>query len=187
MNLNIETKALMGAAKAIKQIFARGPVADKDNNQGCLVASKKDGSVLMESANQGLYVKMKVKAEVEEAGKVVIDRAALSGLRLTDQKTTLKHKDGSSDLGFRSGGLKGALKISQDFDAINSQRPAKIPPTNVEIESDLLRDGIRRVLFSSNDEEDPLLKLQVTFKGNRLILSTNDHYRAALFVASLED
>jgi len=187
MHVIIETKALAGASRAIKQIFAKGPVADKDNNNGCLVASKKDGSVTMESANQGLYVKLRLPAEVEEAGKVVIDRAALSNLRLTDAKTTLKHKDASTDLGFRPGGLKGTLKISQDFDEINSQRPSKIPEITVKIESNMLREGIKRVLFSSNDEDDPLLKLQLSFQKNKMILTTNDHYRAAMFSAFLED
>ena len=81
MIVEFATKDLLEASQAVRNIFAKGPSVD-GNNLDCLVASKENGTVVLESANQGLYTKISVEARVEEEGRVVINRDFLSSLKL---------------------------------------------------------------------------------------------------------
>jgi DNA polymerase III sliding clamp (beta) subunit (PCNA family) len=188
MIVEFATRDLLDAFKSIRNIFAKGPMAESGNNQDCLVASKKNGTVVLESANQGLYTKMTVKADVEEAGKVVINRDSLANLKLKAETTTFRFKEGSSKMAFKSGNLKGSINVTQNFEDIEAQRPLKIPETNIELPWAAVKDGIKRVMFNpTTDEENPFLRIQLSFSGNKLIVTAKDAYRAAIFKTKLDE
>ncbi len=190
MNVSFNTRDLADAFKNVRTIFSKGPKdkdKDKDNNTGCLIASKKNGTVTLESAASGLYAKIDLSAEVEESGRVVINRDYVAGIRFKHKTTNLKAKDGGPKLYFKSGNLKGDVNVTQDFDEIEAGRPMETPDIIAEVPAGILRGGIKRVMFSSNDEENPHLNLTLRFKGKKLVLIANDSYRAAVFNTKLEE
>lgn len=188
MIVEFVTRDLLDAFKSVRNIFAKGPTADSGNNQDCLIASKKNGTVVLESANQGLYAKMTVKADVEEPGRVVINRDSLANLKLKADATTFRFKDGSSKMTFKSGNLKGSINVTQNFEDIEAQRPLNIPEPDIELPWAAVKDGIKRVMFNpTTDEENPFLRIQLSFEGSKLVVTAKDAYRAAIFKTKLDE
>lgn len=188
MNVTFETKALMSGLQAIQAIIAKGPVADKENKlDDCLTADKDSGEVTIESASAGLYAKVTLPAEIEESGKVVFNRGVVANLKLTDEKTNLGYTvDGDGRMTFLSGALKGGVSVSQEFDGMDSARPLNIPDLVAKVPAGTLRQGIKRVVFASNDQEDPNLKIKLLFDGDRMVITAHDSYRAAVFKTKLD-
>jgi len=186
MQANLVSRELQDAIKAIHRIFDKAPIVTKGSNQDCLIASKKEG-ILLESANLGLYTRIRVNAEVEEPGKVVINRDLLSNIKLMGDQATCKIKN-DKYLEFRSGKSSFKLAVGQEVDEIESQRPANVPDVSVSLPCDILRAGIKRVSFSSTStKETPDLNLQVKIHKNHLIMMANDSYRGSLFKTKLDE
>jgi len=187
MIVDFGTKDLHDAMKGVKQIFSKGPLADKSSTHDCLVASKEDGTITIESACQGLYARVQLKADIEEGGKVVVNRETLAGLRLGGANTVARYAEGDTHLKLKSGQLDGQISVSQESKEVEDQRPINSPDLVVSVPCDVLRVALKRVTFAlMTDQKHAFLKAMVSFKGKKVSISTNDTYRAALFQANLE-
>jgi hypothetical protein len=188
MIVDFKTKDLQEAMKGIRRIFDKGPLSDKSNNQGCLVASKEDDTVVVESASQGLYVRVKLDASVEESGKVVVNRDYFSNLKLMGANAVIKYDDGQSDMRIKSGSFDGTINASQESKDVEDQRPISTPKITASVPCDILRVGLKRLMFAvTTCDKHRFLKARIQVRGNKLVLSANDSYRAALFTAVLEN
>jgi DNA polymerase III sliding clamp (beta) subunit (PCNA family) len=67
-----------------------------------------------------------------------------------------------------------------------TQRPTGIPEISIEIPSEVLQRGIKRISFNPVIEKGRDLKLQVVVHDKHLIMTTNDSYRVAIFEADLD-
>lgn len=193
MNVNFDSKKILAATKSAKKMFDKSPLgaesedAEHEAAQDCLVASKDDGTVTLEAANMGLHVKLSVPADVEEAGRVMVPRDRFSDLKLRGKATRIKYTSGENALAFKSGSFSGKLNVNQDFEAVEGQRSKMQPKTTFSVPAEALKQGIKYVMFSTdvNDEDYPTLPLQLSVKDRKLVLATNDGYRAAMFRANV--
>ncbi len=176
MEIQLQNKNLQTAIKSVKKIFDKGPVADAQHLQHCLVASKDDGTVTLESASNGLYVNAQILADVVNPGRILVNRDYLS-VKFPKPVVKFLHKEKSDRMFFSSGDLKGDVAVSESFDELEARRPLKIPELTIELPLATLQEGCRRVCFSPAGNE--ILNLRIVVEDGTLVMTTNDRYRAA--------
>ena len=144
-------------------------------------ADPKSGRLILESGRNGIYCKQNLEADVIDAGQCVLAASHFSQISFQDQVSL---ESDSKHVSFKSGSFKGSLSCSTNTAPIESQRPEKIFKTAVTLPLDILRYALAKVSFAGSiPGTQPGIRIQV--KGDSLVLSTTDQYRATLFKESL--
>jgi len=185
MELEFSTKQMMGAMKAVKKMFDKGPFSDVDvGGDDCLVASVNAGTVMLESASSGLYTKVTFPANVREAGQIAVNRSMLHALKLQGDRGTFAHKSGTNKLKFNCGQFVGELAVSEVFDVIEAARPSDVPPLTIQMPALVAKSAAKRTCLNST--LDTLLRMKLTVQGKQLTISCNDSFRAAAVRTNLD-
>ena len=187
MDLQFSAKELRTITKALKKMFDKSPPASEtEPARDCLIASTANSTVVIESASSGLFVRASMPAKVKEEGRVIINRDMLHNLKLpSGDKVSFVHRPGTNKLRVTNGLINGELQVSEDYEMFEGQRPPHIPPLDMSLPTDTLKIGVKRISFASDADEPLRMKMRVG--DGKLLLSTNDHYRAAGLQANLDN
>jgi DNA polymerase III sliding clamp (beta) subunit (PCNA family) len=185
MQIEFETKLMTTTIKTVNRLFTKGPFTAEDPGLEDCVLNAEDGSVTIESASSGLYVKACFPANVAEPGRVAISRATLQSLVLKSPRCSFKHDPKKSWLHFESGYFQGRLPVHTRFDEFDATRPAQIPELTLSMPAPVAKAAAKRTCLGTTIET--LLRMRLWVRDKHMTLSCNDSFRAAAVDSALDD
>lgn len=143
---------------------------------------KEGGVLILESADNGSYLRMRVPAKVIAPGKTSLSRKYLNGLRLGE---TMECKLQGPTFGYRSGRLQGTTSSTQDGFKIEGMRPAKAMEPDVTLDQEKWSSLLATTNFSAELADAGSLPLRVLIKDGHLVGYISENFRAALYRGKL--
>jgi DNA polymerase III sliding clamp (beta) subunit (PCNA family) len=172
MKFSIKTDSLKKSLSAVQSLITE--------NQILLTANDDTGYIIIEAGNNGIYLKQRIKAEVESGGFTVLNSTYLSSLKLGERVDLQKN---GNALAFKSGKLSGRIETHQSHQKIADQRPQEDIEAQTLVLREIITKGVKKSNFSAiiaSAQEGLRVKLDTD-----LTISNTDSYRLSLFKSKL--
>lgn len=195
LKVTLDSKELPKAINFISSIadmFSAkiGGVSTTDN----VLLEAVKGKLYCTFAKQGVFVKVKIPANVESEGYLVAQPTFLSSLPNRAKEITLsvnKDDENSTMLVWKNGSSSGNLVVSDDKSVIENHLFDKsiIPTDSVTLNGESIGKIVNKILFDSSDERiDKKVGLPITIKAKKgnAIIQTNDAFRGVVCSTKIE-
>jgi hypothetical protein len=187
MITNFSTKAFTEAIKTIQAIFSRSSLSSPTGNDMLLTCKEGSKVSTLEASEKGLYTKVILESSCEESGEAIINSMILSSLKLTGKDTKISLKEQANQATLVSGRFKADVQVAQNSTKIADTRPLQEVPPLFQITSGTLEKAFKSISFQPVGAQDPNLTAKLTIRGNALVVSANDNYRAAIYKTILPE
>lgn len=182
MKFSVNTKKFTQSVNSIVSIFQKSSMLSSNGNDILIIAE--DGFITIESANQGMYIKAKIEAEVIDSGSFCVSSQMLTSLKLIGKDASFDSVKSGNKVSFNCGKFSGKFNTSQSNKIID-QRPVNIE-TDISIPLDPLKKGMSLVMFTPNAAM-PILPLNIKTDNKGIVLSTYDTTCATYYQSSCND
>lgn len=181
MKFTLNTKKFTQTTSSIVNIFQKSSMFNQAGND--ILITSENSSVIIESANQGMYIKATIDSDISEHGSFCVNSNMLTSLKLFGKDITFESAKSGNRINFVCGKFKGQFNTAQSNKTI-SQRPDNIE-TDVTIPFEPLKKGMGLVTFSPN-AATPILPLSIVSNSSGITLFTFDTTCAAYYNAAYE-
>lgn len=181
MKFSVNTKKFNQSVTSIVSIFQKSSMLATNGNDILITASENEqGFITIESANQGMYIKAKIEANITDFGYFCVSSQMLTSLKLLGKDVCFDNMRSGNRVTFSCGKFNGQFNTTQS-NKIADQRPVDIS-TEISIPFDPLKKGMGLVMFTPNAAM-PILPLNIKTSSNGIVLSTYDTTCATYYQA----
>jgi len=195
LNFSCESKQLskvIGFIDSIASMYSdKSTVATSQDN---VLLESNEGKVYCIYAKQGIYIKVRLEANVINDGYIVVNPVYLSSLPSRAKDISIsseKDEEDNTIMKYKNGSSSGKLVVSDDKSSIEKQYISKkeIPSDSIKIETSELDKIVNKVLYTSSDPRiDKKLGLPITIKSRKekVTVQSNDGFSAVIYKAKVK-